>query len=123
MKDEELDIQKEQLIYGREALRESEAMISQIYAKVQLLQSEVNCYERERQEIVRRQDTISTEKDSEIKYLHNKIAQLEEMMVNNASESEESKQSVETIGESTSDSGSCNESKSVHINIRCCNPT
>jgi len=115
MKDEELDIQKEQLIYGREALRESEAMISQIYAKVQLLQSEVNCYERERQEIVRRQDTISTEKDSEIKYLHNKIAQLEEMMVNNASESEESKQSVETIGESTSDSGSCNESKSVHI--------
>ena len=115
MKDEELDIQKEQLICGREALRESEAMISQIDAKVQLLQSEVNCYERERQEIVRRQDTISTEKDSEIKHLHNKIAQLEEMMVNNASESKESKQSVETIGESTSDSGSCNESKSVHI--------
>ena len=79
-------------------------MIKQRDARIEYLDSAIGCSKRERQEIIDKRDANSAVKDDEIKQLQDRLAKLERMIAA-TSDSEESDDTIVTIGDSTSEEG------------------
>ena len=91
-------------------------MIKQRDARIEYLDSAIGCSKRERQEIIDKRDANSAAKYDEIKQLQDRITKLERM-ITAKSDSEESNDTTETIGDLTSEEGNDeNENRDTNTN-------